>query len=256
MDRDDQTIGHIVSRRAALRLLASGGLVAAGAARSARALATSLATCVVRPAQTEGPYFVDELLDRTDIRIDPSDGSEKPGAELNLAFNVSRLNGVDCEPLPGVVVDLWHCDHLGVYSDVADPGFNTVGKKFLRGYQVADEEGVSRFITIVPGWYSGRTVHMHFKVRSEPTASPGFEFTSQLYFDDSEIDAVHSFAPYTAKGQRTLRNAGDGIYGQGGSQLLVPLTPTDAGYAGVFDIALQNGVPVVPSTWSRTKLIR
>src|SRR5207244_11901375 len=66
------------------------------------------------------------------IRSDPSDGSVKPGAPLRLALRVSRLTAGSCAPLPGAMVDVWHCDALGAYSDVSDPGGSTVGKKFLR----------------------------------------------------------------------------------------------------------------------------
>ena len=158
-------------------------------------------------------------------------------------FNVSRISANVCTPLAGVLVDIWHCDALGVYSDVQDPSFNTAGKKFLRGYQVTDASGIARFTTIYPGWYQGRTVHIHFKIRSAPSASPGFEFTSQLYFDDALTDQVHAQEPYAAKGPRTLRNAGDGIFAQAGSQLilaLTPLAPNGQGYAATFNIALQS----------------
>lgn len=120
-----------------------------------------------------------------------------------------------------------------------DPGFNTIGKKLLRGYQITDADGVARFTTIYPGWYQGRTLHIHFKIRSAPSSSPGFEFTSQLYFDDSLTDRVHAQQPYAAKGQRNLRNSGDGIFAQGGSQLLLAVTQNSQGYAATFDIALQ-----------------
>lgn len=90
--------------------------------------------CVVRPQQTEGPYFVDEKLNRSDIRSDPSDGSVKEGVELCLAFHVSRIDGNSCTSLDGAMVDVWHCDAQGVYSDAEDRSFDTRGKKFLRGY--------------------------------------------------------------------------------------------------------------------------
>ena len=198
--------------------------------------------CVVRPEQTEGPYFVDELLNRSDLRVDPSDGTVKPGVPLDLTFRVSRLAGGEgggvCTPQAGLLVDVWHCDHLGVYSDVEDPGFNTVGKKFLRGYQVTDAKGSVRFTTIYPGWYESRAVHVHFKLRSPAAARPGFAFTSQLYFDDALTDRVHAQAPYAVKGRRTRRNGGDGIYRRGGSQLLLALTPSGQGYVGSFDVSL------------------
>ena len=124
------------------------------------------ASCIVRPEMTEGPYFVDERLNRSDIRSDPSDGSVRPGVQLALTFVVSRIDDSSCTPFEGAVVDVWHCDAGGIYSDVQDTGFDTVGEKFLRGYQVTDASGVASFVTIYPGWYQGRTVHVHFKARA------------------------------------------------------------------------------------------
>jgi protocatechuate 3,4-dioxygenase beta subunit len=193
---------------------------------------------VARPALTEGPYFVDERLNRSDIRSDPSDGSVRQGALFALTFRVSQLTNA-CAPLAGGSVDVWHCDAAGVYSDVTDPSFSTLGKKFLRGYQVTDSSGVARFTTIYPGWYQGRAVHIHFKIRSHTNAGAAFEFTSQLFFDDTITDQVHAQAPYSAKGQRTLRNSGDSIFNQGGQQLLLAPAKTGQGYSATFDIGLQ-----------------
>lgn len=130
------------------------------------------------------------------------------------------------------MVDLWHCDHRGAYSDGDE--------KFLRGYQVTDARGRARFKTIYPGWYSGRTVHIHFKLRSAPATRPGFDFTSQLYFDDALTDRVYAQPPYAARGSRPTRNNRDGIYRHGGSQLLLSLAPSGAGYAGTFEVGLQG----------------
>ena len=134
-------------------------------------------TCVVRPEQTEGPYFVDEMLNRSDIR------EEREGVPLDLVFNVSRIdegNTASCGPLAGAMVDIWQCDAQGQYSDVRDnaEGFNTKGETFLRGYQITDENGTARFTTIYPGWYRGRTVHIHFKIRNSPESKKGHAFTS------------------------------------------------------------------------------
>jgi len=199
---------------------------------------TSSLSCVVRPQQTEGPYFVDEELDRSDIRTDTSDGSVSEGTRLGLTIRVARVNGSTCTPVSGAMVDVWHCDALGVYSDVADPGFSTVGQTFLRGFQLTDADGAASFITIYPGWYQGRTVHIHFKIRAT-ISGQNYEFTSQLYFDDALTDVVHAEQPYASKGQRTLRNNGDGIYQNGGSQLLLAPVASGDGYAAVFDIGLQ-----------------
>lgn len=240
MDDDDRPRGSVLSRREAVALLGVAGYAVLSGYRpvSTRGQAPTSAPCVVRPEQTEGPYFVDELLHRADLRTDPTDGTTRPGVPLDLTIVVSRLVAERCEPLPGVQVDVWQCDHLGVYSDVQDPSFNTVGKKFLRGYQLTDDQGRARFTTIYPGWYPGRTVHIHFKVRSPARQRPGFEFTSQLYFDDALTDRVFATAPYAERGPRTRRNAADGIYRRGGSQLLLDVQPQGEGYVGGFHVAL------------------
>ena len=114
-----------------------------------------------------------------------------------------------------------------------------MNRRFLRGFQVTDAEGAARFVTIYPGWYEGRTVHIHFKVRTDPKAARGHAFTSQLYFDDALSQTVFTKAPYAAKGQRTARNTDDRIFRSGGSQLLLAPMTRDAGYAAAFAISLQ-----------------
>jgi len=240
MHDDDRPVGYVLTRREVIALMAGAGMVMLTGGRVAPGSSRPIPGCVVRPRQTEGPYFIDDRLDRSDIRTDPADGTRKPGIPLDLRFNVSRMAGPACAPLAGAMVDVWQCDHLGVYSDVRDPSFNTVGKKFLRGYQTTDAGGVARFTTIFPGWYAGRTVHIHFKIRSAAAAKPGFEFTSQIYFDDAETDRILAKPPYAAKGPRTVKNAGDGIFRRDGAQLIVPITAAGEGYAGTFDIALQT----------------
>lgn len=196
-------------------------------------------SCVVRPQQTQGPYFVDERLNRSDIRADPSSGAVRAGIPLRLAFRVSRSSSGACSALANAMVDVWHCDALGIYSDASDAGFNTVGQKFLRGYQLTDAAGLAQFTTIYPGWYSGRAVHIHFKLRSSAGAAGAFEFTSQLYFDEALTDQVHAQPPYNGKGRRNTLNSQDGIYRGGGSQLLLTAVPEGSGYAATFDVALQ-----------------
>jgi len=231
----------MTSRRTILAALGAGGasLIAGGVHRARAATRTSSLACVVRPSQIEGPYFVDDRLNRSDIRSDPTDGRVKPGTPLALTLLISRLNAGDCQPLPGAQVDIWHCDALGVYSDVQDPGFNTIGQKFLRGYQVTDARGEARFVTVYPGWYAGRTIHIHFKIRTAPLAQRSFEFTSQLYFDDRLTDRVHADPPYASNGQRTARNQHDWIFRRGGDRLMLAPTATADGYAATFSIGLQ-----------------
>ena len=111
------------------------------------------------------------------------------------------------------MVDVWQCDALGVYPGVG----STSGQKFLRGYQNTDASGSAKFMTIYPGWYQGRAVHIHFKIR--PTSSS--EFTSQLFFDDALSTQVFAQAPYSQKGtQGITRNTSDGIFQQSAGKLL------------------------------------
>jgi protocatechuate 3,4-dioxygenase beta subunit len=211
---------------------------AAAEVATVEAVNTAIPNCVVRPDLTEGPYFVDDQLERSDIRIEPSDNSVKEGTPLMLTFAVSQITNGTCTPLPGAMVDIWHCDALGSYSGVSDPGFDTSGQKWLRGYQITDDNGLAPFVTIYPGWYSGRAVHIHFKIRTTGTDGQSYEFTSQLFFDETLTDQVFSQQPYAAKGQRDTLNSTDGIYQQGGDQLLLTLTAANGGYTTQFDIGL------------------
>lgn len=144
-----------------------------------------------------------------------------------------------CQPVEGAQVDVWHCDALGRYSDVDDPRFSTLGQKFLRGYQRTDAQGEAKFLTIYPGWYPGRAVHIHIKVRTALEATGGYAFTSQMYFPDSLTDEVHSQLPYAGKGERWTRNQDDRIFRRGGDRLLLSPTRTISGYEAIFAIALQ-----------------
>ncbi len=255
-DNDDLPIGRLLTRREMLTVLggatAAAVTLGAGAAALAQtatpaATATRVPTCVVSPALTEGPYFVDDQLERVDIRIDPTDNSVKSGMPIKLTFHVSDVSGGVCAPLAGAQVDLWHCDALGAYSGVTDRTFSTVGEKWLRGYQITDETGEATFITIYPGWYSGRTTHMHFKIRTDPDADSGYEFTSQLFFDEALTDVIHAAAPYAAKGYRDTFNNTDGIFQGSEGLLTLSLEEGDvdgeAGYVAVFDIGLDLSQP-------------
>jgi len=253
LDNDDMPVGRVLSRREVLTLVGATGaatLLSAclpirpngGPAEAisdsteiaATAPSTTTTGCVVRPELTEGPLFVDEMLNRADIRADPTTGQISEGVQFDLTFHVTRLNADACTPLAGVQVDIWHCDAHGIYSDTNQLGFQTVGQKFLRGYQVTEESGVVKFTTIYPGWYQGRAVHIHFKMRT----GDGYDFTSQLFFDESLNDAVFAQAPYNSRGERTLRNENDGIFRQGGDQLMLTVNKVETGYAATFDIAL------------------
>jgi protocatechuate 3,4-dioxygenase beta subunit len=238
---DSSCLGRLLTRREVLALIGVSG--AAFFTRTAPARAQTggaLASCVARPQQTEGPFFVDEALDRSDIRADPKSGELKPGVPLRLAFRVSRLTGTSCLPLARAQVDVWHCDAEGRYSDVGGFGSraSTAGARFLRGSQRTDAVGGAQFLTIYPGWYGGRAVHVHFKVRTEDAAGRRYAFTSQLYFDDAFSERVFAVEPYASRGRHWLRNADDGIFREGGKELLVAPASEGNGYAATFDVAL------------------
>jgi protocatechuate 3,4-dioxygenase beta subunit len=143
--------------------------------------------------------------------------------------------------LAGATIDIWQCDAFGVYSDASDPGFSTLGRQFLRGYQVTDASGLAQFTTIYPGWYDGRAVHIHFKIRSTDATGSSFEFTSQFFFDEGITDLAHAVEPYASTGQRTILNDDDGIYRDGGDQLVLTVAEAADGYLGTFDIGVQIG---------------
>ena len=177
-------------------------------------------------------------LDRADIRIDPSTNAKSTGLPLHMKFQVFQLGREECIPLSSTRVDLWQCDIAGRYSAFWDQGEDLTKERFLRGYQMTDESGVARFTTIYPGWYQGRTTHLHFKIRTEVVGNRGYEFTSQLYFDDKVTDEVHSQSPYREYGVRRTRNSNDLIFRRSGEQLILELHPIEIGYETTFSIGL------------------
>ena len=263
LDDDDRLIGRILTRREVLALLGAGGAAAflaacapggaaspsasvvasAGASASASAaataaasgaIATALPACVVAPELTEGPYYLDVNLERSDIRTNSSDTTPVEGAALTLDWIVSQADGSACMPMEGVVVDVWHCDALGVYSGVQGSAGD-----FLRGFQRTDANGRASFTTVYPGWYQGRAVHIHFKIRTDPEASAGFEFTSQLFFDDELSRTVYATGVYAQKGPQDQPNASDQIFNQSGGATLLTVTQEGDAYKATFPIAVQ-----------------
>ena len=259
MDNDDLPLGRILSRREILTLFgaavaaacAPGGVASASpsVARTAPATAPLAAAsgvvtaigapnCIAIPSLTEGPYFVDEKLNRSDIRTDATGGTPKPGAELDLLIQVGRMSGGACTAVQGATVDIWHCDALGVYSDATDPSFNTKGQKWLRGYQTTDASGIAKFTTIYPGWYQGRAVHIHFKVRMA-AGSQTADFTSQFFFDETQSEKVFATAPYSQKGASgRLQNDRDDIYRQSGGKTKLNVAQNGSVYTASFSLGI------------------
>ncbi|MEX0800594.1 MAG: intradiol ring-cleavage dioxygenase [Dehalococcoidia bacterium] len=182
-------------------------------------------TCVVTPEQTEGPFYLDTDLVRRDI----TEGKE--GTPLLLAVRVTDAGS--CEPIRDAVVDVWHCDALGEYSGVETGSDET----FLRGLQVTDGDGIAEFETIYPGWYMGRTVHIHLKVFLDSAEA----LTSQLYFPDDVTDAAYKASPYNTRPNRDTTNESDGVYSSGeGTRALLTLTESEAGYIGIVTLGVQR----------------
>ena len=218
-------------RGAGLTALVSATPTPDATASSATPAASSTLNCVATPRLTEGPYWVDEKLNRSDVRTDPATGAAKAGAPLALSLYVANVNG-SCGPISDATVDIWHCDAACLYSDEA--ANNTVGQKFLRGYQATNANGLAQFTTIYPGWYAGRAVHIHFRVRATINGK-SYNFTSQLFFDETLTDTVFASAPYSSRGAQATRNNNDTIYK---SQMQMTLTPSGSGYAAAFVVGL------------------
>jgi protocatechuate 3,4-dioxygenase beta subunit len=227
-----------------------GALGAAGAAfvLPARAANRPGATvdCVVVPEMTEGPFFVDEKLERSDLTAGTNEPFVTAGLPLLLEMRVFQVNSGACAPLVGSRVDVWHASAEGVYSDERSGRIqdkDTVGETYLRGYQRTDANGAVTFATIYPGWYAGRTVHIHFKIRGlARSGGTTQDFTSQLFFDDAINDAVLARPPYNKRGSRRVRNSNDGIYRRGGgSALLLAARPAPGGkgYAATLNFGLR-----------------
>lgn len=201
------------------------------------------------PQQTEGPYFVDGMPNRYDIRSDTSKGSVEQGIPLRLVIHVYDVDNGSCVPLRGAKVDIWHANYQGVYSAVNDMG--TAQENFLRGYQVTDNNGTVHFTTIYPGWYEGRAIHIHDKVRTFNGSEKTLEWTSQLYFNNSINEQVHKQSPYDNHGPPQTTNERDMIYSgastdgliqkNSGEQLMVNITKQGEFYIGTFDIVLNAG---------------
>jgi len=212
-------------------LLGLGGMFAAalgaGAAKATSSgpagVASGQVKCVLTPEMTEGPYYISGEKLRRDI----TEG--KPGARLDLVLTV--VDASTCRPIRGATVDIWHCDAGGVYS-----GFGTgaSSRTFLRGLQKTNAHGVAHFRTIYPGWYPGRTVHIHVKVH----VGGNVVHTGQLFFSDRLTDAVYRKAPYSRRPNRSPRNSGDAIFVNGGKRSMLAVKKRPAAYRGAITMGV------------------
>lgn len=209
------------------------------------AMATMLSTCATARAwaeQDEGPYHRAAQPLRRDITED------RDGVALRLGIRLAR----DDTPVPDANVEIWQCDALGRYSGFPPPDDSTVvtaadaprgeylpDQSFLRGRQQSDTAGMVEFDTIHPGWYPGRTVHIHVMVHVGHAA-----LTSQLYFPDDVNDDVLSVEPYAQRPARDTTNETDEIFPTGGAPAVLDVTPDGPGYRAAICLILPSeGAP-------------
>jgi protocatechuate 3,4-dioxygenase beta subunit len=222
-----------MNRRTAVGVLGGLAFGTVAAAWGRRALAQPV--CTLTPEQIEGPFY----LDQARIREVISEG--KPGVPLQLILRVLEASA-SCAPIPKAAVDVWQCDALGVYSGyegaaIAPRHVEPVDDKtFLRGTQLSDAAGAVRFQTIYPGWYQGRTPHVHLKLRVGAKAA-----TTQLYFPDEVTNAVYARAPYDRHRNRDTTNATDRFLGPIADKSLVMWTIArdGDGYVAAASVALR-----------------
>jgi protocatechuate 3,4-dioxygenase beta subunit len=238
-----------IGRRALLKLGGLGLTALAASAWTSRSSVTRLSrgspsravSCVLTPEQTDGPYYIPREKVRSNIV------EHRPGTPLTLRLTV--VDAATCRPLQGAAVDIWHCDAKGIYSGFESasvggaPG-GTTGPTdkdtFLRGIQRTDARGYCEFQTIYPGWYRGRTTHIHVKVHVGGTVV----HTGQLYFPDSLTDRVYQTGPYKARAAaRDTRNSDDAIYRNGGPQSMLTMKrASHGGYSGTITLGVWSRV--------------
>lgn len=202
---------------------------------------------VMTPTVEVGPFWVEELLNRSDVLSDPNTGTVQQGVALALDVYLHEVNNLTSYPLEGCTVDLWQANSQGLYSDESQE--STSGQKWLRGYQISDAAGKVSFSTIVPGWYSGRTPHIHFRLRKTTNGST-FNWTTQSFVSDALTKAVYTQSPYaTHTGQDTF-TTNDRLYQavctegsdalKCGDLLLIDTTTSAAGYHGELHIYVDS----------------
>jgi protocatechuate 3,4-dioxygenase beta subunit len=210
-----------LNRRDVLKSIGGVSLAAVFGARALQLLgddaeAATTTTCLLTPEVTEGPYWVEEALTRRNV----TEG--KAGTPLVIRFTV--LNAKTCKPIKNSDVEIWHCDALGNYSAV-----NGASTRYLRGHQKANASGKAEFLTIFPGWYRGRTPHIHMKVSVGGNAV----HTGQVFFNEKITTTVYKQAPYASNGQYDTPHSRDNIYSQaGGSTAELKLTRRTGGLKG------------------------
>ncbi len=184
--------------------------------------ADTASDCTLTNSETAGPYPTHSpgSLVREDIRAD------RTGVALDVELTVLNKNQ-SCLPLVGALIDIWHCDKDGNYSEYS--GFSNVS--FLRGRQTSDENGKVAFTTIFPGWYNGRATHIHLHVFDSTGKSL---LVSQIAFPEGSNSAVVQVNASAANGYTKgmngyTYNAQDNVFGDGVANELANISGSVSG---------------------------
>jgi protocatechuate 3,4-dioxygenase beta subunit len=193
-------------------------------------------SCVLVPTETAGPFPLDLTANTTFFRQDVRES--KTGVQLNVKL---KIIGVDnCDPMQNLRVNIWHCDKDGLYSGYSQTNNQgQAGLTYLRGYQMTNANGEVEFVTIFPGWYSGRICHIHFQVY----VSSSYAAISQLTFDVDTKNGIYAAnsSLYT-KGSDPMSLSSDNIFSDGYAYQMATLTPnsTTGGYDAYLEVAIQG----------------
>jgi protocatechuate 3,4-dioxygenase beta subunit len=206
--------------------LGAAGWEVASAEGGPAAVGSGQVKCVLTPEQTEGPYYIASEKFRRNI----TEG--RPGTPLVLRAFV--VDASTCRAITGASVDIWHADASGTYSGF---GSGAANRTFMRGIQKTNAKGLALFRTVYPGWYRGRTVHIHVKVH----LGGNVVHTGQLYFPDALTDTAYQKAPYTSRPGRDTRNLNDSVFRNGGSKSMLTVTKNGAGYVATITMGVHRG---------------
>jgi protocatechuate 3,4-dioxygenase beta subunit len=219
----------------------SGGVTTAGPSSE----------CASIPAETAGPFpgdgsngpnvLAQDGVVRRDITSSFAGMSgTADGVPLEIEFRVVAADG--CTPLPGAAMYAWHCDATGGYSLYSD---GLADQNYLRGVQVADDDGVVRFTSVFPGCYPGRWPHVHFEVYSDvasATNGGAVVATSQLAFPADASEAVYADDRYgdSASSLSQLSLESDNVFADDGGvrQLATMSGDAASGYTARLDVAV------------------
>lgn len=162
-------------------------------------------TCVLSPKETRGPFPNKTPAEYVRENI----VGDRAG--IPLLMDLTVLNGNDgCSPLPGVWVDVWHCDSHGRYSEYGGGWMqdeDLTREHFLRGRQRSNSGGRVTFVSIFPGFYPGRAPHIHVEVRDPEGRSL---LVSQIAFPEEICNTVYVTGNYEGTGY--VSNASDSVF--------------------------------------------